>query len=86
MTSEGQPEQRSETGKPMVRATPRDVVHIRMGSFALIPIVALGVFGFATGLTWLIVAMAVLMVIVIVDIVLAVRRQSRHPGTTTEAG
>ncbi|WP_371785288.1 hypothetical protein [Streptosporangium subroseum] len=71
----------------MVSATPRDVVHIRLGSFGLIPIIILGVFGFATGAIWLVVAMAVLAVVVIVDIVLAVRRQSRNnPGMTTEAG
>jgi len=71
----------------MVHATPRDVVHIRLGSFGLIPIIVLGVFGFATGTTWLIVAMAILAVVVIVDVVLAVRRQSRNnPGMTTEAG
>ena len=29
-------EQRSPTGKPMVPATPRDVVHIRIGSFILV--------------------------------------------------
>jgi hypothetical protein len=71
----------------MVNATPRDVVHIRLGSFGLIPIIILGVFGFATGTIWLVVAMAVLAVVVIVDIALAIRRQSRsNPGMTTEAG
>ncbi|WP_433256470.1 hypothetical protein ACQPYK_17545 [Streptosporangium sp. CA-135522] len=84
MNPEGQPEEMSERGKPMVRATPRDVVYIRLGSFGLIPIAILGVFGFATGLTWLIVAMAVLAVIVIVFITLAVRRQSHRPDATTE--
>ncbi|MDP9841995.1 hypothetical protein [Streptosporangium lutulentum] len=87
MTPDELPEQTSETGKPMVSATPRDVVHIRLGSFGLIPIVILGVFGFATGTTWLIIAMVVLALIVIADVVLAVRRQSRsRPGMTTEAG
>jgi hypothetical protein len=87
MSPEGQPEETNAKGQPAVRATPRDVVHIRLGSFGLIPIIILGVFGFATGTIWLIVAMAVLAVIVIVDIVLAVRRQSRgEPGMTTEAG
>jgi len=87
MTPDELPEQTSETGKPMVHATPRDVVHIRLGSFGLIPIVILGVFGFVTGTTWLVIATAALAVIVVVDIVLAVRRQSRgDSGTTTEAG
>ncbi|OUC94006.1 hypothetical protein [Streptosporangium minutum] len=87
MTFEGQPEERSAAGKPMVRATPRDVVHIRLGSFALIAIIAIGVLGLVAGLKWLMIAMAVLAVIAIVDIALALRRQSRTPGgTTTEAG
>ncbi|MFD8526350.1 hypothetical protein ACFV0L_02950 [Streptosporangium canum] len=87
MTFEGQPEETSETGKPMVRATPRDVVHIRLGSFALIAIIAIGVLGLVAGLKWLMIAMAVLAVIAIVDIALALHRQSRTPGdTTTEAG
>jgi hypothetical protein len=87
MSPEGQPEETDARGRPMVPATPRDVVHIRLGSFGLIPIIILGVFGFATGTIWLVVAMAVLAVVVIVDIALAVRRQSRsNPGMTTEAG
>ncbi|MGS2648080.1 hypothetical protein [Streptosporangium sp. G12] len=88
MTAEGQmPEETSASGKPMVAATPRDVVHIRLGSFALIAVIGLGVLGLVAGITWLTVAMAVLAVIAIADIVLAMRRQSRTaPGTTTEAG
>ncbi|MER6831150.1 hypothetical protein [Streptosporangium sp. NPDC000563] len=88
MTAEGEmPEETSASGKPMVAATPRDVVHIRLGSFALIAAIGLGVLGFVAGITWLTVVMAVLAVIAIVDIALAVHRQSRSaPGTTTEAG
>ncbi|MFF3437484.1 hypothetical protein [Streptosporangium sp. NPDC002721] len=88
MTAEGQmPEETSASGKPMVAATPRDVVHIRLGSFALIAVIGLGVLGVVAGITWLTVAMAVLAVIAIADIVLAMRRQSRTPpGRTTEAG
>ncbi|MFI6454952.1 hypothetical protein ACIBF6_25720 [Streptosporangium amethystogenes] len=88
MTSEEQlPEETSATGKPMVGATPRDVAHIRLGSFALVALIALGVLGLVAGITWLTVVMAVLAVVVIVDIALAVRRQSRTaPNTTTEAG
>ncbi|GHH69676.1 hypothetical protein GCM10017673_20490 [Streptosporangium violaceochromogenes] len=87
MTPEEQPEQRSATGKPMVRATPRDVVHIRLGSFALIAIIAIGVLGLVAGIGWLTVVMAVLAVVAIVDVSLAVRRQARATeGTTTEAG
>lgn len=88
MTFEGQiPEETSTTGKPMVRATPRDVAHIRLGSFALIALVGLGVLGFVAGITWLTVVMAVLALVAIVDIALAMRRQSRTTSnTTTEAG
>ncbi|WP_329083194.1 MULTISPECIES: hypothetical protein [unclassified Streptosporangium] len=88
MTAEGQmPEETSANGRPMVSATPRDVVHIRLGSFALIAVIGLGVLGLVAGITWLTVAMAVLAVIAIADIALAVHRQSRAaPGTTTEAG
>lgn len=87
MTPEGQPERTSPTGKPMVRATPRDVVHIRLGSFALVAIIGVGVLGLVAGIKWLTVVMAVLGVIAIVDICLAIRRQSRAPrDTTTEAG
>ncbi|MER7132024.1 hypothetical protein [Streptosporangium saharense] len=87
MTSEEQPEYRSADGKPMVSTTPRDVVHIRLGSFALVATIGIGVLGFVAGLTWLTVLMALLTVAAIVDIVLAVRRQSHaRKGTTTEAG
>ncbi len=88
MAYEDLPEETSAKGKPMVRATPRDVAHIRLASFGFIPVVILGVFGFATGTTWLIIAMAVLAVILIVDITVAVRRQARSGdnGMTTEAG
>ncbi|MEV0586147.1 hypothetical protein [Nonomuraea sp. NPDC050310] len=78
------PEEYSESGKPMVPATPRDVVHIRVGSFILVFALAIGVLGLiahAPGLTW---AAGIVAVITIVDIVLALRRQrSRGAG---EAG
>ncbi|MER7206431.1 hypothetical protein [Streptosporangium sp. NPDC000239] len=87
MTPEEQPERMSADGKPMVGATPRDVVHIRLGSFALIAAVGIGVLGFVAGLTWLTVVMALAVVVAVVDIALAVRRQSHaRKGTTTEAG
>ncbi|GAA3068551.1 hypothetical protein [Streptosporangium carneum] len=88
MANEDMPEQTSAKGQPMVRATPRDVVYIRLASFGFIPVAVLAVFGFATGTTWLIVAMAVLAVILIGVITVGVRRQSRNSrdGITTEAG
>jgi hypothetical protein len=88
MSHDDLPEGTSEKGRPMVRATPRDVAYIRLASFGFIPVVILGVFGFATGTTWLIVAMVVLAAILIGVITVAVRRQSHRPdtGTTTEAG
>lgn len=83
MTSEDRPKdvrpaQRSPTGKPMVPATPRDVVHIRLGSFALVFTFALGAAGMIAGVPWLTVIAVVLAVVVAVDIALAVRRQSRR--------
>ncbi|GAA3042448.1 MULTISPECIES: hypothetical protein [Streptosporangium] len=88
MTSEGQmPETTSASGKPMVRGTPRDVAHIRFGSFALVAAIALGVLGVVAGIPWLTIVAGVLALVVIGDIVLAMRRQSRTPsGSTTEAG
>ncbi|GGQ09333.1 hypothetical protein [Streptosporangium pseudovulgare] len=83
MTEENQ-EGLDPRGRPMVPTTPRDVVYIRLASFALIPIVILAVFGFATGTSWLVIAAVVLAVIAIAFIVVGVRRQSRRPGSTTE--
>ncbi|WP_084960178.1 hypothetical protein [Thermoactinospora rubra] len=68
-------EEFSKTGKPMVPATPRDVVHIRVGSFVLIFAFAIGVLGLiahAPVITWVAGAVAV---ITIIDMVLAARRQ-----------
>ncbi|MDH2427513.1 hypothetical protein [Sphaerisporangium sp. TRM90804] len=74
------PEQRSETGKPMVRATPRDVLHIRLASFVVFIALALGVLAFVAGATIVAVALGVVAVIAIVDMVLAIRRQRRLGG------
>jgi hypothetical protein len=63
-------------GKPAAASTPRDVVHIRFGSFALVFLVAVGVLAFVSGLVWLTVVAGVLAVVTIGDIVLAIRRQS----------
>ncbi|GAA2868366.1 hypothetical protein GCM10010517_28110 [Streptosporangium fragile] len=86
-TPEGQrPEETSADGRSMVPATPRDVVHIRLGSFVLVALVAFAVLGLVSGLTWLIAVAAVLAVVVVVDMVLAMRRQSRARGGMPEAG
>ncbi|MFI6316191.1 hypothetical protein ACIBG8_01655 [Nonomuraea sp. NPDC050556] len=82
---QNQPEGVTPAGQPEVRTTPRDVVHLRLGSFALVGIVVIGALGLLAGITWLSVVMAVLAVVVVVDMVLALRRQSRARGTT-EAG
>ncbi|WP_113703315.1 hypothetical protein [Nonomuraea lactucae] len=75
MSENNQWEERSKSGRPMVPATPRDVVHIRAGSFVLVfafALAVLGVIAKAPVLT----AIAILVgVVTVVDIVLAVRRQ-----------
>ncbi|MEV0144500.1 MULTISPECIES: hypothetical protein [unclassified Nonomuraea] len=84
MSENNQWEQRSKSGKPMVPATPRDVVHIRAGSFILVFAFALAALGLIAGIPVLTGVAAVVAVVTIVDIVLAVRRQkSRNVG---EAG
>ncbi|MBB2910190.1 hypothetical protein FHS43_001453 [Streptosporangium becharense] len=86
-TPEGQqPEETSADGRAMVPATPRDVVHIRLGSFVLVALIGISVIGFVSGLTWLLAVTAVLAVVVVVDMVLAMRRQSRARGGMPEAG
>ncbi|MFD1935835.1 hypothetical protein ACFSKW_30625 [Nonomuraea mangrovi] len=72
------PEQRSASGKPMVPSTPRDVVHIRIGSFVLVFLVAIGAISIFAGVGWLAVVAGVAAVATIVDIVLAVRRQKQR--------
>ncbi|SDQ34343.1 hypothetical protein [Thermostaphylospora chromogena] len=62
--------------KPAVPATPRDVVHIRLGSFALFFSVLIGALGLIAGIPVLTGVMAVIAVIAIVDIAIAIRRQS----------
>lgn len=71
-------------GHPMVPATPRDVVHIRVGSFLLVFLFALGLLGIVSRAPVMTGIAAVAAVAVVVDIVLALRRQkSRNVG---EAG
>lgn len=71
------PEQRSTTGKPMVAETPRDVIHIRLVSFAIFLAVAVGVLAFFARAMVPAVVAAVVAVIAIVDVLFAVRRQRR---------
>ncbi|GAA3166110.1 hypothetical protein GCM10010466_66110 [Planomonospora alba] len=90
MTREPQrPEETSRTGRTMVPATPRDVVHIRLGSFALIATLGIGVLGIIAGIPLLTGVMAVLAVVAAVDMAVATRRQNqereRHDGMS-EAG
>ncbi|NUW36390.1 hypothetical protein HTZ77_34015 [Nonomuraea sp. SMC257] len=84
MSENNQWEERSATGKPMVPATPRDVVHIRAGSFILVFCFAMAVLGLIAHFPVLTGIAVVVAVVTVVDMVLAVRRQkSRNVG---EAG
>jgi hypothetical protein len=71
-------EERSETGKPMVPATPRDVVHIRAGSFILVFCFALAVLGVISRAPVLTIIAVGVGLITAVDILLAVRRQKNR--------
>jgi Flp pilus assembly protein TadB len=73
-------EQQSPTGKPMVPATPKDVVHIRVGSFLLVFCVAVGLIAALAGVWWLTVVVIAVALVVVLDVVLAVRRQRRLGG------
>ncbi|WP_214107220.1 hypothetical protein [Acrocarpospora catenulata] len=78
-------EQRSPTGKPMTPATPMDVIHFRLGSYALVFCFALGVLSVFTRLWWLTGLSVIGFVFVVTDIVLAYRRQdSLGRGTRSE--
>ncbi|MGN9838898.1 hypothetical protein ACTMTI_12325 [Nonomuraea sp. H19] len=71
-------EERDRKGHAMVPATPRDVVHVRVGSFMLVFLFAFAVLGLITRapvMTGVAVALAVATVI---DMVLAVRRQKER--------
>ncbi|MEU7856656.1 hypothetical protein [Nonomuraea sp. NPDC049141] len=77
-------ESQDERSHAMVPATPRDVAHIRVGSFLLMFLFAfavLGVIARAPVMTGIAVVAAIA---VVIDMVLAVRRQ--HRGTSGEAG
>ncbi|TMR95952.1 hypothetical protein [Nonomuraea basaltis] len=77
-------EERDRKGHAMVPATPRDVVHIRVGSFLLVFLFAFTVLGIIVGAPVMTGVAVALAVATLIDIVLAVRRQKeRHNG---EAG
>lgn len=80
------PEQRSETGKPMVTATPRDVIHIRLSSFVLFLALALAALALVAKATVLVVVLAVIAVIAVLDMIFAVRRQRRLGGGPRSTG
>ncbi|GGL12171.1 hypothetical protein Sme01_68720 [Sphaerisporangium melleum] len=71
------PEQRSETGKPMVTATPRDIIHLRLASFVIFLALALGTLALVAKATVVAAVLGVIALIALVDVVFAVRRQRR---------
>ncbi|MEO3794334.1 hypothetical protein ABGB14_29315 [Nonomuraea sp. B10E15] len=71
-------EEKSSRGHAMVPATPRDVVHIRVGSFLLVFLFAVAVLGLIAGAPVMTGIAAVLAVLTVIDITLAVRRQKQR--------
>jgi hypothetical protein len=71
-------EERDRKGHAMVPATPRDVVHIRVGSFLLVFMFAFTVLGLITGAPVITGIALVLAVATVIDIVMAVRRQKER--------
>ncbi|MEV0996431.1 hypothetical protein [Nonomuraea sp. NPDC050202] len=79
-------EERDRRGHAMVPATPRDIMHVRVGSFILVFLFAFAVLGLLTG-AFLITGVAVVLAIATaVDITLAIRRQKQQQGPDREAG
>lgn len=77
-------EERDRKGHAMVPATPRDVVHLRVGSFILMFLFAFAVLGIIAQAPVMTGIAIVLAVITVIDMTLAARRQKlRHNG---EAG
>ncbi|MEV4221543.1 hypothetical protein [Nonomuraea sp. NPDC049725] len=77
-------ETRDGRGHAMVPATPRDVVHIRVGSFLLVFLFAFAVLGVIARAPVITGFAVVAAVVVVIDIVMAVRRQKNRD--TGEAG
>ncbi|MEV7807863.1 hypothetical protein AB0O28_33425 [Microbispora sp. NPDC088329] len=79
-------EQRSSTGKPMVEATPMDVIHVRIASFALVFCFAVLVLSFV-GRIWVLTGVVVaIMAIIAIYMTVAVRRQKRLGGGPRSRG
>jgi hypothetical protein len=70
----------------MVPATPMDVIRIRLGSFALLFCVAVGVLSIVARLWWVTAIVAVIVVIVAATMVIAVRKQSSLGGGPESRG
>ncbi|MGI5273974.1 hypothetical protein ACQEUU_32895 [Nonomuraea sp. CA-218870] len=71
-------ETKDKKGHAMVPATPRDVAHIRVGSFILVFLFAFAVLGVISR-AWIMTGIAiVLAILTAVDIALAVRRQKNR--------
>ncbi|WP_061298801.1 hypothetical protein [Herbidospora cretacea] len=80
-------EQVDPRGKPMVPATPRDVVHVRLGSFGLVIALAVAVIAGLSQVWWLMAIGIVAAVAIGVDMYLATRRQrTLGGGPQSEAG
>ncbi|MBP2703182.1 hypothetical protein JOL79_05125 [Microbispora sp. RL4-1S] len=79
-------EQRSPSGKPMVPATPMDVIRIRLGSFVLVFCVAVGVLSAVARLWWLTGIVLVVAVLVVLNMVFAVRKQRTLGGGPESRG
>ncbi|WP_188191743.1 hypothetical protein [Nonomuraea sp. SYSU D8015] len=71
-------EDRDRKGHAMVPATPRDVVHIRVGSFMLVFLFAFTVLGIITRAPVLAGIAVALGIVTVIDIILAVRRQRQR--------
>lgn len=71
-------EERDARGHPMVPATPRDVVHIRVGSFLLVFLFVFTVLGIIARAPVITGIALVAAVVTIIDITLAVRRQKQR--------
>ncbi|MEU7690218.1 hypothetical protein OHB01_02230 [Microbispora hainanensis] len=79
-------EQRSPTGKPMVEATPMDVIRIRIGSFALVFCVAVLVLSFV-GRLWVLTGIVVVIMAAIgLYMAFAVRKQKKLGGGPRSRG
>ncbi|MEO3870630.1 hypothetical protein ABGB18_17605 [Nonomuraea sp. B12E4] len=71
-------EQKSDRGHAMVPATPRDVVHVRVGSFLLMFLFAFAVLGLIARAPVMTAVAILLGIATVVDMVLAVRRQKQR--------